>query len=389
VEPGKIMAKVALVRCYDYEETNVLNAVRRGLALIGGVGQFAKMGEKILLKPNMLVGDPPGRCTTTHPSVLKAVGTVFLETGAVVSFGDSPGFGTPEIVARKTEIGMAASELGIPLADFVNGVEIVYPEAMQNKKLYLAKAVLETDGLISLPKLKTHAFAKMTGSIKNQFGCVPGTRKAEYHVKIPDATNFARMLVDLNTYIRPRLFIMDGIIAMEGNGPRGGNPKPMNVLLFSSDPVALDATVCRMMNLNPKLVPTIIYGFEASMGTYLAEEIELLGDSLDSFIDCDFLVNREPIKSSPPNKTRSWLRNSLVSKPVIDKNKCVKCGVCVQMCPVRPKAVDWHNDPNHSDPPTYKYERCIRCFCCQELCPESAIYVKPPWFRRLISLIFH
>lgn len=378
------MAKVALIRCDSYGEEKVLIAVRKGIELIGGAGLFAKAGEKILLKPNMLAGDPPSRCTSTHPAVLKAVGRVFLETSAFLSFGDSPGFGNPETVARKTELGMAALELGIPLADFISGREIVYTNAVQNKKFFIANGVLDSDGIISLPKLKSHAFAKITGSIKNQFGCVPGTRKAEYHVKIPDARNFARMLVDLNAYLKPRLYVMDGILAMEGNGPRGGTPKAMNVLLFSSDPIALDATVCRMMNLDPTLVPTIIYGMEAGLGTYLESEIELLGDTLESFRDPTFVVNREPIKVSHPSKAFNWLRNSLMNKPVIDEKKCVKCGVCVQVCPVQPKAVDWRNDPEHSQPPSYQYGRCIRCYCCQELCPESAIYVKRPFIRRLL-----
>jgi uncharacterized protein (DUF362 family) len=383
------MAKVALIRCMDYEEENVLRAVRKGLDLIGGASQFAKPGESILLKPNMLAGDAPGKCTTTHPSVFKAVGQVFLETGANINYGDSPGFGSPESVSKKTEIGIAASDLGIPLADFVQGREILFAEAVQNKKFFLANGVLDSDGIISLPKLKAHAFAKITGAIKNQFGCVPGTRKAEYHVKIPDSRNFARMLVDLNAYLKPRLYIMDGILAMEGNGPRGGNPKPMNVILFSTDPIALDATICRMMRLDPSLVPTIVYGAEANLGTYQEKEIEILGDNLESFMDPTFEVNREVIKQTTPSKTFSWIRNSLVNKPVIDEKKCVKCGVCVQVCPVKPKAVDWHDGTNHDKVPTYKYERCIRCFCCQELCPESAIYIKPPWFRKVIRKIFH
>jgi len=89
--------------------------------------------------------------------------------------------------------------------------------------------------------MKTHGFQRMTGAVKNQFGCIPGALKGEFHVKVPDASNFAKMLIDLNTYIHPRLYVMDGIIAMEGNGPRGGTPKKMNVILFSTDPIALDS----------------------------------------------------------------------------------------------------------------------------------------------------
>ncbi|NJD02485.1 MAG: DUF362 domain-containing protein [Ruminiclostridium sp.] len=377
------MTKVALVRCETYGYDMVKAAVERGLDLIGGPGIFARPGEKILLKPNLLVGEPPEKCVTTHPAVFKAVAEVFKNVGAVLSYGDSPGFLGTERAAKISGIKDAAEETGISMADFHNREEVFFKDGIQNKKFQIAKGVLESDGLISLPKLKTHGLTRMTGCVKNQFGCIPGPLKGEFHVKLPDVNKFTGMLVDLNNFIKPRLFVMDGIIAMEGNGPRGGTPKKLNVLLFSSDPVALDATVCRIINLNPEFVPTIKFGKEGGLGTYLEDEIEIVGDDLKSFIDVDFKVKREP------GATGGWsslkvFRNFFVPKPYIDKNKCVKCGVCVKMCPVNPKAVDWHDGVKNT-PPSYIYERCIRCYCCQELCPESAIRLRVPPLRRLLG----
>ncbi len=236
--------------------------------------------------------------------------------------------------------------------------------------------------MVSLPKMKTHAFQRITGAVKNQFGCVPGTRKGEFHVRIPDAAEFARMLVDLNAFVHPRLYVMDAVMAMEGNGPRGGTPRKMNLLLFSRDPIALDATVCRLMNLDPSLVLTNRFGMAMGAGTYLEEETELLGDPLADFIAGDFLVDRGPVKTLWQNAGIGAVRNRLLPRPYIITDKCVRCGVCVGMCPVNPKAVDWH-DGNRKNPPSYRYERCIRCYCCQELCPESAIRLKVPLVRRI------
>jgi uncharacterized protein (DUF362 family)/Pyruvate/2-oxoacid:ferredoxin oxidoreductase delta subunit len=378
------MAIVALVRCNQYEYGTVLDAVKKGISLIGGADQFAKPGETILLKPNMLVGDPPEKCSTTNPMVFNAVAEVFLTTKATLTYGDSPGFGQPDAVAKKTGIMAVADSLGIPLADFVNGREVDYPQAKQNKHFYIANGVLTADGIISLPKMKTHGFAKMTGSVKNQFGCIPGFRKAEYHVLIPDLHPFSRMLVDLNKLIKPRLFIMDGILAMEGNGPRGGKPFPMNVLLFSSDPIALDATVCRMIALHPQMVPTIVYGQKAGLGTYLESEIQLVGDPLTSCIKPNFRVNRDKGRAIKLPGSGKWIRNRFIPKPTILKKKCIRCGVCVTVCPVTPKALNWSH-PIHVQPPQYRYDRCIRCFCCQELCPESAIIIRKSITSRLIS----
>lgn len=378
------MAKVALIKCGSYDYNEVKAAVERGLELIGGPREFAKPGEKILLKPNMLSADAPERCSTTHYAVFRTVAEVFKSTGAVLAYGDSPGFHSPEIAARKTLIADAAEDLGIELADFHHGEEVFFNEGVQNKKFVIAKGVRESDGLISIPKLKTHGFARMTGCIKNQFGCIPGPLKGEFHVRIPDANDFSRMLVDLNSLLKPRLYIMDGIQAMEGNGPRGGTPRKMNLLLFSSDPVALDATVCRIINLHPEYVPTIKFGREAGLGTYIAEEIEIVGDRLQDFYTSDFDVKREPVRSYKPGGFIQFLRNLLVSKPYIHASKCKTCGVCVNMCPVNPKAVDWH-DGIKTKAPTYKYKRCIRCYCCQELCPESAINLRVPLVRRLFE----
>ena len=381
---GNTMSDVAIISCGSYEDAEVQAAVERGISLLGGAGKFVQPDEKILLKLNWLSGDPPEKCVTTHPAVFRAVARVFQSAGAKISYGDSPGFQSPESAAKKTGAAEVADQLNIPLADFHEGKEVHFAEGHQNKKFIISNAVLESDGVISLPKMKTHAFQRVTGAIKNQFGCIPGALKGEFHVKMPSAYDFAKMLIDLNTFVHPRLYIMDGIMAMEGNGPRGGDPRKMNVLLLSTDPIALDATMCRLMNLDPALVLTNRAGEEMGAGTYHAENIRLLGDAMEGFIAKDYVVNRDPDSSESKKSRPSFIKEAITPKPYIIAEKCVRCGICVRMCPVTPKVVDWH-DGNKSNPPTYQYERCIRCYCCQEVCPESAIQVKVPFLRRLLD----
>ena len=145
------MSKVAVIRCESYDYAEVRAAVERGLQLIGGPLAFVKSGEKILLKPNLLAADPPEKCVTTHPAVFKAVGEVFQRAGVVLSYGDSPGFGSPEATARKAGIAAVASELQIELADFLKGEEVSFPGGVQNRKFVIARGVLASDGIISLP----------------------------------------------------------------------------------------------------------------------------------------------------------------------------------------------------------------------------------------------
>ena len=185
---------------------------------------------------------------------------------------------------QKADLKQAADEMGVRLADFDEGKTVVHKTALLNKRFVIARGVLDSDGVVSLPKLKTHGLTRLTGAVKNQFGCIPGTLKSQFHLKMPDPYEFATMLVDINTFIRPRLYIMDGIIAMEGNGPRNGTPRSLNVILFSSDPVALDAVAARIIDLNPEFVPTSQPGEKSGLGTYHSGGIELAGDDIEALL---------------------------------------------------------------------------------------------------------
>jgi len=380
-------SRVALVRCDDYDASRVEDAVARGLSLLGGMGAFVRRGERILLKPNLLAATPPAKAVTTHPGVFGAVAKQAIEAGARVSYGDSPGFGRPEFAAKRAGLAAVAGELGLTLADFVHGKAVSNPEGHQLKQFTLAQGVLDCDGLVSLPKLKTHALTRMTGAVKNQFGCIPGFLKGEFHARMSEMDRFARMLVDLTVFIRPRLYVMDAIVAMEGNGPRSGHPRPVRALLFSSDPVALDAVACRLINLEPALVPVIRWGAEMGLGTFSG--MEIVGDSIEPLVVDDFKVNRD--KEGKRGVMPSWLakplRDLIVPRPAIEAALCTACGTCVKVCPITPKAVDFRSEPAPDPsrrPPVYEYARCIRCYCCQEMCPFEAIYVRVPFLGRLV-----
>ncbi|MCP4217713.1 MAG: DUF362 domain-containing protein [bacterium] len=377
-------SKVALIKCPDYREDSVDHAVRKGLELLGGVSAFASAGEKIVLKPNILAGDDADKAITTHPAVFKAVARVFKEQGVSLSYGDSPAIGNPDRAAKRTGIKEAGESLDIPLADFLTPVTVSHPDALLAKKLIIAKSLLEADGLISLPKMKTHGFTRITGAVKNQFGCLPGLQKAEFHVKMPDIYDFSKVLVDINTFLKPRLHIMDGIVAMEGNGPRSGEPVPMKVLLFSADPVAVDAVFCRLIDMPPQYVPTMEFGREAGLGTYKQEEIEIVGEAPEELVNRDFdAVRKAPDRFGSTRMFPTFLKNFISPKPVISADRCILCGQCVEICPVKPKAVQFP-PTGKKTPPGYAYKRCIRCYCCQEICPEKAITIKTPFAGRLI-----
>ena len=375
-------SKVALIRCSTYDEAEVLAAVHSGIDVLGGIDVFAAADERILLKPNVLAGDPPERCVCTHPVVLKAVGRLFQERGCTVSYGDSPGNGDSRSNLATAGLTAAAEELGLDLADFDQGRQVEFPESPQAKRLLIAEGVLAAEGIVSLAKLKTHMVTRMTGAVKNLYGCIPGQTKRRYHFTHPTAFDFSRMLVALNLLLKPkvRLHIMDGIIGMEGNGPRNGDPVPLGVLLLSTDPVALDTVMCDLIGLDPMRVTTNGPGRRVGLGTYRSDEIEVVGDSLASARPGSFNVKRGAIRDLSSQGLLARIDNLIAQRPVLDTAKCVLCGLCVQACPVQPRALEWYKG-DQKQPPRYTYSRCIRCYCCQEICPEGAISVKRSFLR--------
>jgi ferredoxin len=233
--------------------------------------------------------------------------------------------------------------------------------------------------------MKTHQLTRITGAVKNLFGCIPGRRKALYHVQFQDVMDFSRLLVELNLRLRPRLHVMDGVLAMEGNGPRSGDPQRMNVLIMSDDPVAVDATFCRLVAMEPEFVPTSTIGGEQGLGRFQDSEIEYLGDPLESFRQPDFKVIRKPVYRNASYAYYNVIKNAVLPRPVIDADSCVKCGRCVEACPVPGKALRFENG-RQERPPVYHYDLCIRCYCCHEMCPQRAIEKKTPLLGRILQL---
>jgi ferredoxin len=156
----------------------------------------------------------------------------------------------------------------------------------------------------------------------------------------------------------------------------------MNVLLLSSDPLALDAVFCRLVHMPAAFVPTMKPGAESGLGTWADGAIEVVGDKVADLACADFKIVRQPaveFDRSFPYYLKKWL----TPRPYIDAALCRDCGVCSAVCPLEPKAVS-RPPMTHDAKPVYDYERCIRCYCCQEMCPHGAIAIRRPLLSRII-----
>ena len=378
-----VKSKVVLLPCGEYDEEKIYMLLKQGLDFLGGLETLIPKDAKILLKPNLLKKAEVEKAVITHPVVVGAFARILRESGYEnIVLADSCGHGTTQAVIRGTGMDAYLEKYHIPAIDYSEGVKTAYPQGIQAKEFILPKELLEQDCVISLSKMKTHALERITGAVKNSYGFVYGFHKAKGHTQYPSADSFARMLIDLNKCVAPKLYVMDGIVAMEGNGPGSGDPVPMNVLLMSTDPVALDSVFSRLVYLKPEMVPTNYHGEKMGLGTWKEEEITLLttpdgeisvAEAVKKYGNPDFNVDRTEVRKNIWTRMAGAL-NIFQKKPYIEADKCVRCGICVQSCPVPGKAVDFRKGKDK--PPVYDYKKCIRCFCCQEMCPKKAIKVK-------------
>ncbi len=241
-------------------------------------------GKTVLLKPNLVGLDPLG-VMNTHPAVIAATRESFLRLGAArVLVGDGPAMDRDtHAILESVRLREFMGELGRDFCDLnLDDVDKVVLEthASKLKELFLPKTVLGVDFLVSMPKLKTHHWAGVTLSLKNMFGIVPGSCYG-WPKNILHWAGIDRSILDINAAARPDFAIVDGIVGMEGNGPIQGTAKAAGVLLFGDDPVAVDATACRVMALRPEKVPYL-----ARAGTMLGHldptKIQQLGEAISS-----------------------------------------------------------------------------------------------------------
>ena len=335
-----IKSRVSVVVCASYEKEQVYRAVKCGIDALGGIGRFVAPDERILVKPNFLYPSEAEKAITTHPAVIGAVLRVLCEAGyGRVQVGDSPANGTCRAALGKLALG--EDELyGAAIADMNEEVTVPVPNGRAAKELHLVREATETDAIIGVCKMKTHALERITGAVKNMYGLICGKRKAAGHVKYPTAYAFANMLADIHSVTPQRLHVMDAVTAMEGNGPASGNAVNMNLILISPDPVAIDTVFCRLVQLSPSLVPTNIAGSLAGLGTADADEIEVLlcengtvrsasvAETVEAYGNPKFDVVRGGEKLKTVLGLWSFLTGGS-RRPVIDPEKCVRCGICV------------------------------------------------------------
>ncbi len=325
-------------------------------SLIGGK---ISQGSRVVVKPNLLAPATPDRAMLTHPLIVRTVVEHVLEAGGRVQVSDSPAIGSFEKVLK--ESGIRASLEGLPV-EFREFKEFVAVDAGEPfRKIEIARDALEADLLINLPKLKTHAHMLLTLGVKNLFGTIVGMRKPEWHLRTGvDREMFARLLVRICRAVNPAVTILDGVLAMEGQGPgKGGEPREVGVVMASTDPFSLDLAATRMVGVPLRDVPTNRIALEEGI---VLEEIELDGELPE--VKGYRLPDQSPLIFGP-RQLHGFMRRHLIQRPECQDDLCRLCGECWRYCPAKAITKDKRL--------RFDYEKCIRCYCCVEVCPYGAL----------------
>ena len=271
-------SQVVIRRVPSYHE-EIATLIFESLAPFG----LQVKGKSVLLKPNLVGLDPHG-FINTHPTVIAAARECFLRMGASqVLVGDGPA------LDRDTEAILESVRLREHLGPLRNVFvdlnldevqKVTFPtRASRLRELYLPKTYMGVDFVVSMAKLKTHHWAGVTLSMKNLFGIVPGACYG-WPKNVLHWAGIDRAILDINAAARPDFAIVDGIVGMEGNGPTQGQSKASGVLVFGNDPVAVDATCCRVMGLRPERVKYLQQA-GTLLGHLQADKIQQVGEQIE------------------------------------------------------------------------------------------------------------
>jgi uncharacterized protein (DUF362 family)/Pyruvate/2-oxoacid:ferredoxin oxidoreductase delta subunit len=375
---------VSAVRTKKYALAELIPAVKKSLELIGGLNPIVKPGDKVLVKINHLSPtSTPERGIVTHPIFVEAVLTLLKERDAEITVGDDIEEGD-EDGFKISGFREMCDRQGVKL---VNLREMGFVEKPCNgkilKNLYISKIMEEADVLINLPKFKTHSLTIFTGGIKNLYGTIPDGLRRRFHYNYLRSEEFCQMLVDIYSIAKPKLTMIDGIMAMEGEGPSSGKMRNLGLILAGKDTVAVDAIAGRIIGLKPDDVLTTRYAAERGLGISDLKKIEVTGENLDSLIVPDFKLPSSAYRlamNRAPYGLIKHILEEVAPRPRVKKKNCTACIKCVKACPTGAATMVGKTAAINE-------KLCIRCMCCHEVCRFNAIYpVRPFWGNMMYGM---
>jgi len=355
-------------------------ALERLVTPFGGWPAIISPGERVAVKVNLLRGAPPERAVCTHPETLRWVLRALRAAGAEPFVADSPGgLNGPAKVARAYHISGIAGVCGdesVPVVDIEDAeTSVASPRGRLYRAFTVGEAFASADAIVQVGVLKTHQLMRLTGGVKLTYGCIPGLAKARLHVRASRREDFADMLLDLHLAVAPRFTVMDGIVAMEGQGPGGGEPRELGSLFAARDCVALDAALADRTGHARRDIYTLVAAERRGL-VDLDDPYVLAGDPVEPAHD--FVPAGKDFQARLPEGLQRLGRRLVTARPqLVDATACTRCGECATICGARAIVL--------SPLPVFDDGRCVRCYACTEVCPTRAIDTVTPVLARFLS----
>jgi uncharacterized protein (DUF362 family) len=233
--------------------------------------------DTVLIKVNFITDKTWDTGATTDPIVVEAIIKKLEELPVKVYVVESDATITNADKAfEKTGMKEMCKRNGVEwlnLRHVKDKVKLEVPDGEALQSIVVPRLVTES-AVISAAKLKTHLNTAVTLGMKNMFGLLPDKFKGRYHMK-----GISKVVVDINTVLKPAFTVIDGFVGMEGQGPVDGTPVTMNLIIAGKDVVATDATAARVMGFNPYEIKHIRKAFEKGLGH---SEAEIVGEKLET-----------------------------------------------------------------------------------------------------------
>ena len=255
-------------------------------------------GKRVLLKPNLVEPHSGAGHINTHPLVVRAAIEAFLHLGAAEVFvAEGTGHRSDTLLTLEAS-GMAEvlTEDKVAFKDLNRGsVFVVKNQGVHTgfKHLILPMALLKTDVVVSMAKMKTHHWAGATLSMKNLFGLMPGSIYG-WPKNVLHTAGIHESILDINTTVQPQIAIVDGIVGMEGDGPIMGTPIHSGVIVIGRNLPAVDATCARVMGLNPDKIGYLAMA-PKTLGATAETLIEQRGETIEQVRKPYSLIDKIPV----------------------------------------------------------------------------------------------
>jgi uncharacterized protein (DUF362 family) len=256
-----------------------LATVYRAVELAGGLRDITEGFSRALIKVNFISTKTYDTGVTTDPLVVEGLLHKAMEVFDQVLVVESDASMTDaDEACRATGMKAMCERSKIQFLNLrreKDRVTLPIPNGETLKRIEVPRIVAES-AVINAAKLKTHRATGVSLGMKNMFGLLPEKTKFKYHLR-----NINKVVLDINAVLKPQFTMIDGFYALEGPGPTAGTPVKMDLVIAGRDVVAVDATACRVMGVEPSEVYHIKRAHEKGLGEIDSARINVVGDGID------------------------------------------------------------------------------------------------------------